>query len=160
MSARIRDMRPGDVEPATQAILADDWGDRRTWFEFTTAHPTCHPIVADRDDRMVGTGVGIRSGRAGWIGTIWVASEERGRGLGRALTEAVISSLHDAGARSLLLVSTQEGRRLYERMGFELQTSYQILEAAGPPRPGGPPPGRGPGRPGPPTRSPLPRGRP
>lgn len=124
-------MRPGDLEPATQAILRDDWGDRRTWFEFTLVQDTCHPIVAELDDRIVGTGVGIRSGRAGWIGTIWVAADLRGHGLGRALTEAVISSLHDGGVRTLLLVSTEAGRPLYERMGFEVQTWYQILEAAG-----------------------------
>ena len=124
-------MRPGDLEPASQAILRDDWGDRRTWFEFTLIQDTCHPIVAELDDRIVGTGVGVRSGRAGWIGTIWVAADLRGHGLGRALTEAVISSLHDGGVRTLLLVSTEAGRPLYERMGFEVQTWYQILEAAG-----------------------------
>ena len=127
----IRTMRPADLEPATQAILRDDWGDRRTWFEFTLQQDTCHPIVADLDDRIVGTGVGVRSGRAGWIGTIWVAADLRGHGLGRALTEAVISSLHDGGVRTLLLVSTEAGRPLYERMGFEVQSWYQILEAPG-----------------------------
>lgn len=124
-------MRPADLEPATQAILRDDWGDRRAWFEFTLSQDTCHPIVAELDDRIVGTGVGVRSGRAGWIGTIWVAAELRGHGLGRALTDAVISSLHDGGVRTLLLVSTEAGRPLYERMGFEVQTWYQILEAPG-----------------------------
>lgn len=124
-------MRPGDLEPATLAILRDDWGDRRAWFEFALNQDTCHPIVADLDDRIVGTGVGTRSGRAGWIGTIWVAADLRGRGLGRALTEAVISALHDGGVRTLLLVSTEAGRSLYERMGFEVQTWYQILEAPG-----------------------------
>ena len=123
-------MRPADLQPATHAILRDDWGDRRTWFEFTLQQDTCHPIVAELDDRIVGTGVGIRSGRAGWIGTIWVAADLRGHGLGRALTEAVISSLHDGGVRTLLLVSTEAGRPLYERMGFEVQSWYQILEAS------------------------------
>jgi GNAT superfamily N-acetyltransferase len=124
-------MRAADLEPATQAILRDEWGDRRLWFEFALAQDTCHPIVAVLDDRIVGTGVGTRSGRAGWIGTIWVAPELRGHGLGRALTEAVISSLHDGGVRTLLLVSTEAGRPLYERMGFEVQSSYRILEAPG-----------------------------
>ena len=27
-------MTDADVEPAAHAILADDWGDRRAWFEF------------------------------------------------------------------------------------------------------------------------------
>ena len=56
-------MRAADVGPATAAILAADWGDRRSWFEFTLSHDTCHPFVAELDDRIVGSGVAIRSGR-------------------------------------------------------------------------------------------------
>ena len=124
-------MRPADVAPAAEAMLRDDWGDRRAWFEFATGFEACHAIVADLDDRIVGTGVGTRNGRAGWIGTIWVHSELRRRGLGRALTEAVISALTDAGARTLVLVASEAGGRLYERMGFEVQTWYEIWEASG-----------------------------
>jgi ribosomal protein S18 acetylase RimI-like enzyme len=131
MAPRIRSMRPSDVAPATAAILAADWGDRRSWFEFTLSQDSCHPFVAELDDRIVGSGVAIRSGRAGWVGTIWVAPDQRGRGLGRALTEATISALNDAGVRTLVLVATQEGRPLYERMGFEVADWYEILEAGG-----------------------------
>src|SRR4051794_37297230 len=131
MPARIRTMRTADVAPATAEILAADWGDRRSWFEFTLSQDTCHPFVAELDDRIVGTGVAIRSGRAGWVGTIWVAPDQRGTGLGRALTEATISALNDAGARTLVLVATEQGRPLYERMGFEVVDHYEILEAAG-----------------------------
>jgi ribosomal protein S18 acetylase RimI-like enzyme len=124
-------MRPADLDPTTAAILAADWGDRRSWFEFTLSQETCHPFVAVMDDRIVGTGVAVRSGRAGWVGTIWVAPDQRGRGLGRALTEAAISALHDGGVRTLVLVATDEGRRLYERMGFDVADWYEILEAPG-----------------------------
>src|SRR5262249_40020903 len=65
------------------------------------------------------------------IGTIFIAPERRGRGLGRALTQEVIDRLESAGCRSLVLVATTEGRRLYERMGFELQSHYHVLQAIG-----------------------------
>lgn len=126
-------MRPADVEPAAAAIRLDDFGDRRAWFEFATSYAGCHPFVADLDDRIVGTGVGTRNGPVGWIGAIWVASDRRGHGIGRALTEAVISALVDGGVRSLVLVASEDGRRLYERMGFELQTWYDTFEAPGTP---------------------------
>jgi len=60
-----------------------------------------------------------------------VAPEQRGHGLGRALTQAIIDALEAAGCRTLCLVATSEGRRLYERMGFDVQTRYRILEAPG-----------------------------
>jgi len=124
-------MRPADVGAASDALLHDDWGDRRQWFEFAAGFTACHAIVAELDDRIVGTGVGTGNGRVGWIGTIWVASDQRRRGLGRALTEAVISALHDAGVRTLVLVASEAGGPLYESMGFVVQSWYEIWEADG-----------------------------
>ena len=72
-----------------------------------------------------------RTAPVGWIGTIFVAPAWRGQGLGRAITQAIIDRLEAAGCRTLVLVATAEGRRLYERMGFEIQTRYRILEAPG-----------------------------
>ena len=125
-------MTPADVDAATDAILRADWGDRRTWFEFATTQPACAPFVAtDPDGRVVGTGVATRNGAVGWVGTIWVELEGRRRGLGRALTQATIDALESAGCRTLLLVATDQGLPLYERMGFAVQTHYRILEAPG-----------------------------
>jgi GNAT superfamily N-acetyltransferase len=129
--ATIRPMLPADVAGATGAILRDHWGDRRTWFEFATTQPECRPVVAELDGALAGTGVGTRNGSVGWVGTIWVEPERRGGGLGRALTQAVIDRLEASGCRTLVLVATDQGLPLYERMGFELQTRYRILEAPG-----------------------------
>jgi len=129
--ATIRPMLPTDVAAATDAIVRANWGDRRTWFEFATTQPACRPVVAEIDGALVGTGVGTASGRVGWVGTIWVDAAQRGAGLGRALTQAVIDGLEAAGCRTLLLVATDQGLPLYERIGFELQTRYRILEAPG-----------------------------
>jgi GNAT superfamily N-acetyltransferase len=125
-------MTPADIEPASRAILADDWGDRRAWFTFAASHPQCRVFVAEGDDgAVVGTGVATINGAVAWIGTIWVASAARGRGLGRALTEATIDAAERAGCRTLELVATDAGRRLYEPMGFSIQTGYVTMEAAG-----------------------------
>jgi hypothetical protein len=87
--------------------------------------------VAEAGGEIVGTGVGTANGPVGWIGTIFIEPARRGRGLGRALTQAIIERLESAGCRSLVLVATSEGRRLYERMGFDLQSRYHILQAIG-----------------------------
>jgi GNAT superfamily N-acetyltransferase len=123
-------MTAADIEPTVQAILADDWGDRRKWFEFAVAHPACRVIVADDGSGgIAGTGVATVNGPVGWIGTIWVAADQRRQGLGRALTEATIDAAESAGARTLVLVATERGRPLYEQLGFELQTWYRTMEA-------------------------------
>ena len=124
-------MLPADVDAATELIRGNEWGVRREWLEFATSQLACAPLVADADGEIVGTGVGTGNGLVGWIGTIFIAPDRRGQGLGRALTQAIIDRLESAGCRTLVLVATTEGRRLYERMGFDVRTRYRILEAAG-----------------------------
>ena len=124
-------MTPADVAAATELILGNDWGVRREWLEFAATQPACTPIVAEADGQIVATGVGTANGPVGWIGTIFIAPDRRGRGLGRAITQAIIDRLESAGCRSLALVATTEGRQLYERMGFEVHSRYHILQAIG-----------------------------
>ncbi len=130
--AVIRSMTAADIEPASAAIVASGWGDRRQWFEFAVASPAVHAFVAAADDGTIaGTGVATINGPVAWIGTIWVHPDWRGRGLGRRLTEVPITAAEDTGCRTLVLVATDAGRPLYERLGFEIQTSYRIVEAPG-----------------------------
>jgi len=121
-------MRPADVDAATAAVLRGDWGDRRSWFAFVAGHARCRPIVAEDDGVIVGTGVGTVNGAVGWVGTVFVVPERRGGGLGRALTERVCADLEAAGCRTLVLVATEAGRRLYERMGFDVVDTYATVE--------------------------------
>jgi GNAT superfamily N-acetyltransferase len=131
--ATLRPMLPGDVDAATELILSHGWGVRREWLAYAAASPACSPVVAiDGDGGIVGTGVGTANGPVGWIGSIFVAPEARGRGLGAALTDALIDGLESAGCQALVLVSaSRAAQRIYERMGFQVQTRYRILEAPG-----------------------------
>ena len=128
---RIRPMTPADIDPVVAAFIRADWGDRRLNLDFVTRHAETHPFVAEADGEVVGTGVLSVNGSVGWIGTIFVEPAWRRRGVGMALTQATIDSAELAGCRTLLLVATEAGRRLYEKIGFEVQTWYRILEASG-----------------------------
>jgi predicted N-acetyltransferase YhbS len=124
-------MTPADIEPVHAAFMRADWGDRRLNLEFVTRHAETHPFVAEADGEIVGTGVLSVNGSVGWIGTIFVEPVWRRRGVGMALTQATIDTAESAGCRTLLLVATDAGRPLYEKIGFEVQTWYRILEAPG-----------------------------
>jgi GNAT superfamily N-acetyltransferase len=131
MGTTIRPMLPADVAAAADAVRRGDWGDREAFFRFATGHANCRPILAERDGEIAGTGVATVSGRVGWVGTIWVAPALRRHGLGRALTEAVIEELEGSGCRTLVLVATEAGRPVYERLGFEIFTHDHALVASG-----------------------------
>ncbi len=95
-------------------------------------HANCRALLAERDGQIVATGVATISGLVGWVGTIWVTPLWRRRGLGRAITEAVIDQLEGAGCRTLLLVATAAGRPVYERLGFEILTHDHVLVSSEP----------------------------
>jgi predicted N-acetyltransferase YhbS len=127
----IRPMTPADVDGAAESILRGDWGDRRVNLRFVTGHGAARPVVADADGAIVGTGVAMLNGSVGWIGTIWVDRDWRRRGIGMELTRATIEAAESAGCRTLVLVATEDGRPMYERLGFEVQTWYRTVEASG-----------------------------
>lgn len=73
-------------------------------------------VVADAGAGPVGVGMRWSFGRdAGTIGMMLVARERQGRGIGRALMNALIA---DSGTRALMLNATAEGLGLYEKLGF------------------------------------------
>jgi GNAT superfamily N-acetyltransferase len=134
----IRPMTDDDLDPAVELMIDGGWGDRRRFLRFTLDHPGCVPLVGEVEDRIAGTGVATVNGAVGWIGMIFVDEALRGRGLGTALTEAVIGELERAGCRSLALIASPYGRPIYERLGFATEVAYRIVAA----------PGRGGGTPG------------
>ncbi|HET9521510.1 MAG TPA: GNAT family N-acetyltransferase [Candidatus Limnocylindrales bacterium] len=131
----IRPMDDTDVGPAAAMILAGGWGDRTVFLEWAVGHASCRAFLAEIDGRIVGTGVATANGSVGWVGTIFVAPDERGRGIGAALTRAVVYDLERRDCRTLVLIATDEGRPVYERQGFTVQTRYVRYAA-----PSGPPP--------------------
>jgi predicted N-acetyltransferase YhbS len=127
----IRAMTPVDAGPTADAIERAGWGARHVKMAFVARHPECRPFVADMDGTIVGSGVTTVNGPVAWIGTIWVDPAWRGRGLGKALTLTTIEAAEAAGCQTLVLVATDAGRPLYERLGFEIQAHYRTMEAPG-----------------------------
>jgi predicted N-acetyltransferase YhbS len=127
----IRAMTPADVEPVAEAFLHEDWGDRRLTLDFVSRHDRTRPFVAETDGEIVGSAITSLNGSVAWIGMIWVRTDWRRHGLGLALTQATIDAAESAGCRTLVLVATETGRPLYERLGFGVQSWYRILEAPG-----------------------------
>jgi L-amino acid N-acyltransferase YncA len=128
-------------------MAADDWPDVRRiyaegiatgdatlereapdWNHFDQGHPTDCRLVA-RDDAtgaIVGwTALGGYSARKVYRGVAWesvyVATEARGRGMGRALLDALVPASEAAGYWTLLagvLAENAASLALHERVGF------------------------------------------
>jgi GNAT superfamily N-acetyltransferase len=66
-----------------------------------------------------------------YILNVYTRPEWRRRGVARALMEQVVSEARKAGVRRIWLRASDEGRPLYEEMGFR-QTNYLQLADRGP----------------------------
>jgi GNAT superfamily N-acetyltransferase len=123
---------PATVRPALPAeapVVADLL--RRAGFGSTVGRLLDYPFaggaanvfVAEEDGALVGTVSAASFGTTGWIGALGVEPAARRRGLGAALTETCIAWLRERGAVSILLYATDQGRPVYERLGFVTEGS-------------------------------------
>jgi ribosomal protein S18 acetylase RimI-like enzyme len=124
-----RAMTPADAPVAVAWARAIGWRDRTRFYEFVLRVPTCRVLVGESGGRVVATGTAVDQGSVGWLGGLVVDPEWQGRGFGRAMTEELIRGLQDAGCETLSLEATEQGRPMYERLGFRTETTYHQLEA-------------------------------
>jgi ribosomal protein S18 acetylase RimI-like enzyme len=111
----LRPMREDDLSDA-QALTAEvRWPHRAA--DWAQAFRHGEGLVAERDGKMIGTGLRWRWGeRHATIGLIIVSPRYQGRRIGHRLMRALLDGLDEC---SVLLHATAAGRGLYERLGFK-----------------------------------------
>jgi GNAT superfamily N-acetyltransferase len=110
----IRPMSAADIPAATELSDEQQWPHRaEDWAMFLAMG---EGVVAERGGRVVGTTMAWRYGDdMASLGLVIVSPALQGQGIGRRLMEAMIERLGD---RSIMLNATEEGRPLYEKLGF------------------------------------------
>lgn len=124
------EIQPLNAEMAPQAGavgIACQWGDQTEHFRFYVQNPHCHAYAALVDGVLAGTSAAIVRGTVGWIGHVTVLPEYRNHGFGTALTRVALEQLEAAGCSTQLLIATEQGRPIYERMGFRALTRYVLM---------------------------------
>ena len=110
---RVRPLEPGDY-PAVAAVFAEGIATGHatfettvpSWEEWDAAHLSAHRFVVELDGEVAGwCAVVPYSRRAAYRGvgeeSVYVAERARGRGVGRALLEAVVESARAGGLWTL-----------------------------------------------------------
>jgi L-amino acid N-acyltransferase YncA len=125
-----------DDWPAVEAIYADGIATRQatfetappTWAEFDAGRLPAHRLVAIDGGRVVGwAAVSPTSARECYAGvvehSVYVSADARGRGVGRALVEALIASTDEAGIWTIqtsVFPENEASVALHERLGFRV----------------------------------------
>ena len=125
--ATIRVLRAADLDGALAANDAVGWPERRILFEFYGARDDTALFVAEVGGEIAGTGgatVFPGAPATGWVHGIVVRPEYQRTGLGARLTETAIEWLRARSVGAVLLLATDAGRPVYERLGFAAGERY------------------------------------
>jgi len=122
-------MTPADAPVAIRFARDEGWHDRTRFFELLFRIETCTALVGEVDGDVVVSGLAVVNGPVGWLGGLMVERTRRRRGYGLAMMRELMRRLEEAGCETLSLEATDEGRPMYEALGFRLLTTYHQLEA-------------------------------
>ncbi|RWN50113.1 GNAT family N-acetyltransferase [Mesorhizobium sp.] len=111
----IKQLEEKHLAAAQILSTAVKWPHRRQEWKFALS--LGRGLAAMDGDSLVGTTIWYPFGRQyARFGMVVVSPSIQRRGIGRLLME---SALRDAGDRTILLNASEEGRRLYEKLGFK-----------------------------------------
>jgi len=129
--------------PAVEAIYAEGIATRNATFEtatpafeeFDASHHADHRLVAVENGSVLGwVALAPTSARACYAGvvenSVYVAPDARGRGVGRALMEALIASAASGGIWSIqagMFPENTASVALHERLGFRLVGRFERI---------------------------------
>lgn len=119
-------MRAGDISSAMQLSTLANWNQtEEDWWRILQLSPEGCRCVDD-DGRVVATTTLLAYGtRLGWIGMVLTRPEYRRKGLAKRLMEDAISGAERRGIRTLKLDATEQGRPLYESLGFVMEQAVE-----------------------------------
>jgi GNAT superfamily N-acetyltransferase len=115
----IRNLLPDDVPSATELSIAANWNQTpEDWHRIMQLSVDgCRCI--EEGGKIVATLTLLPyAASLAWIGMVLTRAEYRRQGLARQLMEDVIAIAQRRGVRTLKLDATDEGRPLYESLGF------------------------------------------
>ena len=115
----IEPFRAEDIAPFLKLASAENWVAESWEFEFLLSafSSGCFAARGDNGD-AVGFVTSLRHERSGWIGNLLVAEQFRGGGIGEALFRKAMEALQEAGAETVWLTASTQGKSLYEKHGF------------------------------------------
>ena len=126
MSNPIRTLLPSDVPSAMELSTGAGWNQTaEDWHRVIQLSTNGCRCIEDAG-KIVATTTLLRYGTAmAWIGMVLTRPEYRRQGLAKRLMEDAITGAEQTGLHTLKLDATDEGRPLYERLGFIVEATVE-----------------------------------
>jgi GNAT superfamily N-acetyltransferase len=125
----VRVARPDEAEAVSALAMRSKahWGYDAEFLEACRAELTWTPeqieqqdvLVSEEDGRLLGTTARGGTAPDGGLWAVFVDPEQQGRGVGRALAEAVLARAADAGFHTLTIAADPNAEGFYLAVGAE-----------------------------------------
>lgn len=107
-----------DLEQVS-ALTPEGWDDLISHFDFYLSSSFCIPLKAVLDGQLAGLGNVICNRDTAWLAHIVVHPGFRNRGLGKAITAALLQHIDRERYPTVMLDATDMGYPVYHSLGFE-----------------------------------------
>lgn len=109
----------------------EGWGDLRPRFEYFLRSGHCRPIKIVEQGKPVAVGTTILHKNSAWLACIITHPEHRNKGLGSAITRALVASVDRGQYPTISLDATEFGYPVYLKQGFEVEGQYAHFRREG-----------------------------
>jgi GNAT superfamily N-acetyltransferase len=124
----IRQMQLQDV-PLVGNFPPDDWQfDYTRFLTFYFGEDFFYPVVVEQGSSIIGVGNAMVQGKVGWLGNIIVDPAQRNQGIGLMISKHLIEYLKSEGCKTQVLIATEEGKPMYRKLGFLINSMYCFLK--------------------------------
>ncbi|MCF2490956.1 GNAT family N-acetyltransferase [Dyadobacter sp. CY347] len=106
-----------------------DWGSLIPRFEYFIASPLCHPIKISEQGELVAVGTSIMHADTVWLACVVVHAGHRNKGLGKEITQDLITNIDQTHFKTIYLDATEYGFPVYLKLGFEVETTYTHMRS-------------------------------
>ena len=101
------------------AMTPEGWSNLAPHFVYNIHSSFCAPFKAIVDDQLAGLGNIIYNEDTAWLAQIVVHPEFRNRGIGKAITAALLDHIDRSRYPTVMLDATDMGHAVYHHFGFE-----------------------------------------
>ena len=110
------------------ALEPEGWTGVEASYGFYIASSFCFPIKVVIDDKIVGLGATIVHNDVAWLGHVIVHPDQRGKGIGRLVTQSLIDIARQQNCETIYLIATKLGAPVYEKLDFLTDTEYLVFK--------------------------------
>lgn len=124
----IRQIKPEEI-PLVKDFPPPDWQlDIPVVCNYYSGEPYFYFAIALVNNTVAGTGMAFMNTDTAWLGAIIVKETFRRQGIGYRITSHLVDRSRSSGCRNVLLVATDMGSSVYEKLGFKISSYYLVYK--------------------------------